>query len=76
MNYLLTTNNYNINVIGLTWSFAAVLIVLIVTIAATICIVYGIYRHSLKEIEKLSCSRHEEKLKDADTYESKVRVQQ
>ena len=68
MNCLLSTQITNINIAGINWALAIVLCILILTIAATICAIYGIYRHSLKKLEELKLKQHNQNLKDAESY--------
>lgn len=68
MNCLLSTQTTNINIAGINWALAIVLCVLILTIAITICVIYGIYRHSLKKLEELKLEQHNQNLKDAESH--------
>ena len=68
MNCLLSTQVTNINIVGVNWMLAIVLCVLISTIAIAACVIYDIYRHSLKKLEELKLEQHNKNLKDAENY--------
>lgn len=68
MKNLLTAEVVNINVVGINWALAVVLCVLIAAAGITACVLYGIHRHSLKNLQKLKSEQHKLALEDAENY--------